>query len=152
MNKMVVWVCGAILGTSIASSGCLGEDEACSKVTGEFMAVHTAVEGTCQLLQPTRYSFENPKTIATVYETDMGGTLVTDVNRMGCTMAVTKTRLDNENQTRWQMIGNLDVDNSKKITGVMTRYEWSADGQIVCQGLYDTTMNKIEPLVTDDTI
>ncbi len=129
----------------------MSEDDACGSVKGEFLAVHTQIGGSCSFIQPTRYNFENQSTKATVYETDMGGTIVTDVNRKGCVLAVTKTRLDNSNNHRWQMIGDMDVDNAKKITGVMTRYEWAGDGQIACQGSYETTMTRVESRAAAET-
>jgi hypothetical protein len=151
MKKAVVLMVAALLGAATASSGCLSEDDACPPVAGDFLAVYIQLDGSCSMLQPTRFEFEN-KTMDTDELSDPGGIIRTKVNRMGCTLAVTKTRTDDANITRWQMIGDLDIANSKKISGIMTRYEWTPEGEIACQGLYETTMNKIEPLVKDDTI
>jgi hypothetical protein len=145
--KNVLFLLGAITVAAVASGGCLSEDD-CEQIAGDFTAVHQQLEGSCSLIPPTRYSFED-KTMSTIEESDMGGRVTTEVNRLGCTLAITKTRTDNANSLRWQMVGDLDVDNPKRISGVMTRYEWANSGQIACQGLYDTTMTKVEPKVQD---
>jgi hypothetical protein len=40
------------------------------------------------------------------------------------------------------MKGMLDIDSSEKLTGTMTRTEWGAGGQVVCQANYSVTMFK----------
>jgi len=150
MNKVVVLVVGAAVVAAIASSGCIYEGD-CGAVDGEFLAVYEHVGGSCSIVQPARYHFDSHSTKSTIYETDVGGAVITDVNRKGCMLAVTKTRLDIENNSRWQMIGDLDVDTSTRLTGVMTRYEWTGDGLMTCQGSYSTTMTKVLPEVQDAT-
>ena len=125
-----------------------GSTDACPSVEGEFLAVHEQLDGSCSVVQPTSYGFEN-EALSTVEETGMAGILRTKVNRMGCTLEVTRTRLDNANNEQWQMTGTLDIDDSDTLTGTMTRYEWGAGGQIACQGLYSTTMTKVDPAATD---
>ena len=146
MKKEVIWTVravGIIVVAAIAGSGCMSDYDACASIRGEFMAVHDQVSGSCTLIQPTWYHFESGSTKATVYETDVGGTIITEINRQGCMMALTKTRLDYYNNRRWQMIGDMHVDTVKQISGAMTRYEWTEDGEITCQGSYSTVMTKV---------
>jgi hypothetical protein len=142
MNKMVVLVGGAALVASVVNGGCQSEDEACPGVTGQFEALHYRVDGSCSTVPAIRYELEN-KTLSTDEVTDAGGMLRTKVNRMGCTLEITRTRLDNAGNEQWQMTGTLDIVDSEKLTGTMTRYEWGADGQIVCQGTYNVIMKML---------
>lgn len=142
MNKMVVLVGGVALIASVVNGGCQSEDEACPGVAGQFEALHHLVEGSCSTVSAIRYELED-KTLSTDEVTDAGGMLITKVNRMGCTLEITRTRWDNSNNQQWEMKGTLDIVDSDKLTGTMTRQEWGADGQIVCQATYSVIMTRL---------
>ena len=142
MNKMLVWVGGAVLVASVVNGGCQSEEDACPVVAGQFEALHTLVDGSCSNAPTIRYELEN-KTLSQDEVTDPGGALHTKVNRMGCSLEITRTRLDNSNNEQWQMSGTLDIVNEDKLTGTMTRTEWGAGGVIVCQGTFSVIMVRL---------
>ena len=132
--------------------GCAVEERSCPRVAGEFAALYTPVQTSCQPLA-TVYTvpFDSGRHGVQESNKDFGYQIVkTEVEATGCTVRMTQSVIKDapagsggapllEQRIRGEA---LTIDGKDRVTGMVEMIRYDEMQQVTCSGMYDATFTQ----------
>lgn len=124
LSVVAVAVAGAM------SGGCIQDTGQCPRPVGSFVGTYTPVSGNCTNIKTRPLMFsEDPEQSMISIINSLSDSVMTEVNLIGCTIAVEQSISDAKAQRMIAHIkGNLAVEDANALSGVLTYQEFLPDG------------------------
>jgi hypothetical protein len=129
MRSFCIHVVGAVV-SSVLAMGCAQSGGQCSRPVGAYKAAFTPVSGNCTQFMSRDLTFEaNDEEVTVLMMKSFGDLVVTEVNLIGCTVAV-KQQISDPMGVKLiaSLKGDLDVQDDTALTGRFDYREFMPDG------------------------
>ena len=149
MRKLAPWVAlGTLTLAVLGVSGCKDASaDSCPNVQGVFLASYQMLAGSCGTFEGNALSLaKDEHGMVTKVENRLSDSVTTEVIFKGCTLSV-KQSVDAMGARMSEISGDLDVEDSSQLSGMMTRTEYMPDGAIKCNGVYDAHYTRQDVVV-----
>ena len=129
MRSFCIQVVGAVV-CSVLAFGCAQDGGQCARPIGAYKAAFTPVSGNCTQVMARDLSFSKDDPLVTVSMTSsLSDSVVTEVNLIGCTVAVKQTISDAKGARLVASLkGQLDVQDDTALAGRFDYQEFMPDG------------------------
>lgn len=129
MRSFCIHVVGAVV-CGVLSMGCAQSGGQCPRPVGAYKAAFTPVSGNCTQFMGRPLVFDpNEKDVVTTMMKSFGDLVTTEVNLIGCTIAVKQDITDPDGVKMIASLkGDLDVQEDTALTGRFTYFEFMPDG------------------------
>jgi hypothetical protein len=129
MRNFCIQVVGAVF-SSVLALGCAQDAGQCSRPIGEYRAAFTPLNGNCTQVMARGLKFSKDDPLVTVQTTtSLSDSVVTEVNLIGCTVAVKQSISDAKGSNLVASLkGELDVEEAA-LTGRFAYQEFMPDGK-----------------------